>query len=294
MLTASAHPSSACRACFVIGHPIAHSRSPMIHGYWLKQLSIAGRYDRIDVEPWALPAFVDRIRAGEFAGGNVTVPHKQSIIPLLDRLTEDAAALGAVNTVYSDGALIWGHNTDAAGFLVHLEASAPGWADRVETALILGAGGAAFAVAHALLGRVGGRIIVANRNPARSKALKAHFSDHPSASRIEILDWDQRSDAVAEADLIVNTTSLGMKGQPELDLDLRGLKASAIVDDIVYVPLETTLLREARRRGAIGVDGLGMLLNQAAPGFERWFGRRPVVTSELRRIVETDITGMAS
>jgi shikimate dehydrogenase len=272
------------RTCFVIGHPIAHSRSPMIHGHWLRENGIAGRYERIDVAPGDLEAFVAAMRRGAYLGGNVTVPHKQAVLPLLDRLSDDAKALGAVNTIYRDGNLLCGDNTDAAGFLGHLDGSAPGWQKTVNAALVLGAGGASLAIVHGLLNRGVARIMVANRDPARAKALADRFG-----AVIETVAWDARSEQVGLADLIVNTTSLGMAGQPALDIDLSALKATAIVDDIVYVPLETPLLHAARQRGASAVDGLGMLLNQAIPGFERWFGTRPAISPELRLMLEADI-----
>jgi shikimate dehydrogenase len=272
------------RTCFVIGHPISHSRSPMIHGHWLRENGIAGSYERIDVAPSGLEAFVGKMRKGTYLGGNVTVPHKQAILPLLDRLSDDAKVLGAVNTIYRDGALLCGDNTDAAGFLGHLDAAATGWQNTVRTALVLGAGGASLAIVQGLRSRGVSRIIVANRDPARSKALATRFGDC-----IEAIAWDERSAHVGLADLVVNTTSLGMVGQPALDIDLSALKATAIVDDIVYVPLETPLLQAARQRGALAVDGLGMLLNQAIPGFERWFGIKPVISPELRLMLEADI-----
>jgi shikimate dehydrogenase len=272
--------------CFVIGHPIAHSRSPLIHGAWLAEHGLDGAYDRIDVAPAGLAAFVARIRAGEFAGGNVTVPHKEAVLPLLDETSEAARAMGAANTLWLEDGRLCGDNTDAAGFLGHLDASAPGWDARVRTALLLGAGGAARAIAHGLKGRGVARIVLANRNRTRAQELAASLG-----APLEAAEWSARHGLVPAADLIVNTTSLGMKGQPPLDLDLSGLKPGAIVDDIVYVPLKTALLVEAERRGATIVDGLGMLLHQAVPGFARWFGVTPSVTASLRARLEADILG---
>ena len=273
------------RRCFIIGYPISHSRSPLIHGRWLAEHGLAGSYETVEVAPEALPDFVARLRTGEFAGGNVTVPHKEAILPLLDHVGETARRMGAVNTVWraQDGSL-HGDNTDAFGFLAHLDASAPGWDGRTETALIIGAGGAARAVIHGLVERGVGRILLTNRSPDRAAALARDFD-----GRVEAMAWERRSELVGQADLIVNTTSLGMKGQPPLDLDLAALRPGTIVDDIVYVPLETPLLAEAKRRGGIAVDGLGMLLHQAVPGFERWFGRRPQVTPGLRDLIAADI-----
>jgi shikimate dehydrogenase len=272
--------------CFVIGHPIAHSRSPLIHGTWLAQHGLAGSYERIDVAPAALPGFIARIRSGELTGGNVTVPLKEAVLPLLDVVTETARTMGAANTLWCEGGRLHGDNTDAAGFLGHLDATVPGWDARVETALLLGAGGAARAIAYGLIKRGVPRIVLANRNLARAQDLAASLG-----GSLEGATWESRNAHVSAADLIVNTTSLGMKGQPPLDLDLAALRPGTIVDDIVYVPLKTDLLVEAERRGGVIVDGLGMLLHQAVPGFARWFGVTPSVTPALRARLEADILG---
>jgi shikimate dehydrogenase len=272
--------------CFVIGYPIAHSRSPLIHGGWLAEHGLAGSYERIEVAPADLPAFVARIRAGEFAGGNVTVPLKEAMLPLLDEISDAARMIGAVNTVWFENGRLHGDNTDAAGFLAHLDAIVPGWDGRVGTALVLGAGGAARAVLHGLKQRRLGRIAVANRSLGRAQDLAAIFG-----APIEAAAWDRRDALVGEADLIVNTTALGMQGNPPLALDLAGLRPGTIVDDIVYVPLVTPLLAEAERRGGVPVDGLGMLLHQAIPGFARWFGVTPQVTPALRDRLVADILG---
>jgi len=272
--------------CFILGHPVAHSRSPLIHGSWLAEHGLAGSYERVDVAPDDLPAFVERLRAGEFTGGNVTVPHKEAMLPLIDEVSEAARAIGAVNTLWRESNRILGDNTDVAGFLAHLDATAPGWDKRVGTALVLGAGGAARGIATGLKARGLPRIILVNRSRARADALVAALGSPLAAA-----DWSQRDELVAEADLIVNTTALGMHGQPPLDLDLAHLRPGAIVDDIVYVPLKTPLLMEAERRGGIAVDGLGMLLHQAVPGFARWFGVTPLVTAALRARLEADILG---
>ncbi len=270
--------------CFVIGHPVAHSRSPLIHGTWLAEHGLAGSYERVDVAPADLPAFVDGIRAGAFTGGNVTVPHKEAMLPLLDDVSEAARAVGAVNTVWREGDRLCGDNTDVSGFLAHLDATVPGWDQRVGAALVLGAGGAARGIAFALKARGLGRILLVNRSRARADDLAEALG-----APVEAADWHERAGLVAAADLIVNTTALGMHGQPPLDLDLAGLRPGTIVDDIVYVPLKTPLLLEAERRGGIAVDGLGMLLHQAVPGFARWFGVTPAVTPALRAKLEADI-----
>lgn len=270
--------------CFVIGQPIAHSRSPLIHGSWLAGLGLAGSYERIEVAPADLPAFVARIRAGEFAGGNVTVPLKEAMLPLLDEIGAAAGMIGAVNTVWMQDGRLHGDNTDAAGFLAHLDAVVPGWDGRVEKALVLGAGGAARAVLHGLKQRGLGRIIVANRSLVRAQDLAAAFG-----APVEAAAWESRDALVGEADLIVNTTALGMQGKPALALDLTALRPGTIVDDIVYVPLRTPLLAQAEARGGVIVDGLGMLLHQAVPGFARWFGIEPEVTPALRERLVADI-----
>ena len=272
--------------CFVIGHPIAHSRSPLIHGRWIAEHGLQGSYERIDVAPSDLAAFVGRIRQGEFAGGNVTVPHKEAMLDQLDHVSATARAMGAVNTVWREDGRLHGDNTDAAGFLGHLDASLPGWQDGVRTALLLGAGGAARAIAYGLKQRGLTRIILVNRGEARAQEL-ARLLGAP----VEAADWQRRDAMVDNADLIVNTTSLGMKGQPPLEIDMTRLRPGTIVNDIVYVPLRTALLVEAERHGARIVDGLGMLLHQAVPGFARWFGITPVVTPALRAVLEADIAG---
>ncbi|MBN9437620.1 shikimate dehydrogenase [Bosea sp. (in: a-proteobacteria)] len=270
--------------CFIIGHPVAHSRSPIIHGHWLAEHGLDGSYERVDVPPDAVAAFLDRIRLGEFAGGNVTVPNKEAVLPLLDHVSETARRMGAVNTIWMEDGKLHGDNTDAFGFLAHLDDRVPGWDARTASALILGAGGAARAVVHGLVSRGVGRIILVNRSMARAEDLAAEFG-----VGVEARGRSEAAALVATSDLIVNTTSLGMQGQPPLDLDLAGLRPGTIVDDIVYVPLETALLAEARTRGGVPVDGLGMLLHQAIPGFERWFGVRPEVTPALRARLEADI-----
>lgn len=272
--------------CFVLGHPIAHSRSPLIHGSWLAEHGLAGSYERVDVAPPDLAAFVTRLRAGEFTGGNITVPHKEAMLGLVDHATDAARAIGAVNTLWREGERICGDNTDVSGFLAHLDATAPGWDRRVGTALVLGSGGAARGIAFGLKGRGIGRIILVNRSRDRADELASTLG-----KSVEAADWAQRDALVSEADLVVNTTALGMHGQPPLEIDLAHLRPGTIVDDIVYVPLKTPLLIEAERRGGVPVDGLGMLLHQAVPGFARWFGVTPAVTPALRAKLEADILG---
>ena len=275
---------------FVIGHPIAHSRSPLIHGHWLDTLGLAGSYERIDVPPSALADFLDDMAERGFVGGNVTVPHKEAAFGHLlaggHMLTETARRLGAVNTLslLPDGRLR-GHNTDGAGFAASVdEAVGADWAGATRSAVVIGAGGAARAIVGALLDRGIARVVVANRTVGKAEAIRDFAPD-----RVEVVGLDAVSGPLAEAGLVVNTTTLGMKGQPPLDLDLTDASAEAIVADIVYVPAETPLLKAARGRSLRTVGGLGMLLHQAVPGFELWFGRRPTVDAALRSRIEADI-----
>lgn len=272
--------------CCVVGHPISHSRSPLIHGYWLTEHGISGSYSRLDVAPDALLAFTRAIRDGIWRGANITVPHKQAVTAHLDEMTEAAERLGAANTLFMDGNRLIGDNTDVAGFLAHLDHSVPGWEKTVHHALVLGAGGAARAILYGLASRGVVRFTVVNRDQARIAQMALDLG-----IALRSAEWQDAAQAVGEADLIVNTTSLGMSGQPPLMLDLAALRPGTIVDDIVYVPLMTPLLTDAAARGARIVDGLGMLLHQAAPGFARWFGVMPEVTPELRALVEADVLG---
>lgn len=268
---------------FVIGHPIAHSRSPLLHGHWLQSLGLHGSYEKIDVAPEALPAFVAEMREAGFVGGNVTVPHKAAIFGLVDEVDNAARAIGAVNTVWFEDDRLQGGNTDAFGFMANLDAEAPGWDASAGQALVIGAGGAARAVVYGLLDR-GLAVRVANRSPSSAEALSLSFARRPTAHAMEEVPG-----LLADTDILVNATSLGMIGKPPLSIDLSRLGPSSIVCDIVYAPLETPLLREARVRDLQTVDGLGMLLHQAAPGFEHWFGMRPSVTPALRSLVEADV-----
>jgi shikimate dehydrogenase len=273
------------RAC-IIGHPVKHSRSPMIHGYWLKSLGIAGSYDRQDVLPEDFAAFARAMPQKGYRGGNVTVPHKEAAFRAVDVATDRARALEAVNTLWFEDGRLCGDNTDVLGFVASLDEGAPGWAERTRTALVLGAGGAARAVIAGLLDRGVHRIFLANRSRDRAVALAGRFGP-----RVEPIGWEEIPAALPRADLLVQTTSLGMQGQPPLVLPLAGLPAHAVVTDIVYAPLETELLKAAKDRGNPTVDGLGMLLHQAAAAFSRWFGAHPTVTPELRALVEADIRG---
>lgn len=271
------------KAC-VIGWPAAHSRSPLIHRYWLESLKIAGAYELAAVAPADFPDFVRNLARHGFVGANVTLPHKQMAFALCDATTETAARLKAVNTLWIEPGKLCGDNTDCAGFLGALDQDAPGWDENPGTALVLGAGGAARAIVHALLLRGTRRIFLANRTRERAAQLARDFG-----AAVELVDFADISGAMDGAGLLVNTASLGMKGQPPLTIDLALLPPHAVVSDIVYVPLETGLIKAAKARGLRAVSGIGMLLHQAAPSFERWFGIRPSVTAELRGLAEADI-----
>ena len=271
----------------VVGHPVKHSRSPIIHGYWLEQFGINGRYDRYDVKPEDFSHFVKTLSEQGLQGVNVTIPHKEAAFLALDEATERARRLKAANTLWFENGKLWGDNTDSIGFLANLDQGHPGWDINAKSALILGAGGAARAIIAGLQKRNIEKITIVNRTRERAEELALM-----SGGQVAIAEWSKVSFQLESADLVVNTTSLGMSGQPDLDLSLDLLGKNALVTDIVYVPLETNLLKQARLRGNPVVDGLGMLLHQAVPGFEHWFGKRPVVTDELRHLVEDHITGI--
>ena len=272
---------------FVVGHPVAHSRSPLIHGHWLDAFGLDGRYDRIDVAPERFPEFLSTLRDQGLAGGNVTIPHKEAAFGLVEVLTPHAERIGAVNTLYFDASgRLTGDNTDGLGFIAHLDQTLGlDWTRRGDgSAVVLGAGGAARAIVVGLLDRGIRRIHVSNRTSERARSL---LSLDPE--RVSVVDWGELPLVLKQAGLLVNTTSLGMVGHPPLVLDLNRLPPDAAVADIVYAPLETALLAAARARGLVAVDGLGMLLHQAVPGFERWFGHRPSVTPALRARIVSDL-----
>ena len=270
------------KAACVIGWPIAHSRSPLIHNYWIKQHNLDAEYRREAVPPEQLEDFVENLRMHGYVGANVTVPHKEAALAL--SLPDDRAkAVGAANTLYYADGTLRSTNTDVEGFLANLDASAPGWDRGLESAVVLGAGGAARAVIYALMTRDVKRIYVINRTPERAEALKKEFG-----ARIYPAGWDETTGLLGGAGLLVNTTPLGMTGQPALEINLR-CPASLVVADLVYDPLVTPLLLAARDKGLRNVDGLGMLLHQAVRGFQLWFGVKPEVTPELRALVEADL-----
>ena len=265
------------RLAGVMGWPVAHSRSPRIHGYWLEEKEIDGAYVPLAVRPEALGAALAGLQALGFRGCNLTAPHKEAALAHMTSLSEAARRIGAVNTVTvgDDGAL-HGDNTDGFGFIGHLRQEVPGWTPALPVAM-LGAGGAARAVVDALAAEGVAEIRVANRSPERATALAAEVGD-----TVRPLSWEERGAALEGCGLLVNTTQLGQVGKPPLDLDLRRLPAGAVVYDLVYAPLETELLRTARTRGNATVDGLGMLIHQARPAFAAWFGAEAEATAALR------------
>ncbi len=272
-------------AC-VIGWPVEHSRSPLLHGYWLKKYGIDGGYTKRAVAPEAVADFLRSLRANGYVGCNVTVPHKAAAYSAADEREDSAKAVSAANTLWlSDGKLV-AANTDTYGYMTNLSQQAPGWDRRDAPVSILGAGGAARAIVFGFLDAGVSEIRVFNRTRARAETLAQQFG-----SCIKVLDWSEREAGSRDSAVLVNTTTIGMNGAGTLDLDLAGFDPECVVSDIVYVPLETELLRKAKSQGLRTVDGLGMLLHQGVPGFEKWFGVRPEVTDELRNLIVGDIEG---
>lgn len=271
------------KAC-VIGWPISHSRSPLIHGYWLRQHGIDGSYTRQPVEPEALPAFIASLADEGYAGCNVTLPHKESVFRLVTPADESTRRLGAVNTVFLREGRPFGTNTDGEGFINSLFQSVPDLSLVDRRVVVLGAGGASLAVVNAILEQGASEVVVANRTLEKAEQLSARFG-----GRVKPLAWESVAGQLDDCSLLVNTTSLGMKGQPDLGIDLSRLNGKAVVTDIVYTPLRTRLLEDAARRGNPVVEGLGMLLHQAVRGFSLWFGVTPEVTPDLHDLIARDI-----
>lgn len=273
--------SGKARLAGVLGWPVSHSRSPRLHGFWLEKLGIDGAYLPLAVAPENLETVIRALPRMGFAGANVTVPHKEAVMTLVDRLDPLAARIGAVNTlvVGEDGSLE-GRNTDAYGFFENLRQGCPTWVPSSGPAAVIGAGGASRAVVAALTDAGVPEIRLTNRSRERAEALATDLG-----GPVRVVDWAERAEMLDGCALLVNTTTLGMTGQSNLDLELTAFPTTSVVNDIVYVPLETDLLARARARGNPVVDGLGMLLHQAVPGFTAWFGQRPEVTDELRSFV---------
>lgn len=265
----------------VIGSPVGHSRSPRLHQYWLRRYGLAGHYVPLDIAHGDLADALKMLPKIGFVGANVTIPHKEAVLSLADVVSDRASLTGAANTLsFKADGKIHADNTDGLGFIENLRQGAPGWSAKAGPAAVIGAGGAARAVIAALIDAGAREIRVTNRTRARSDVMRAEFG-----SKIVVYDWVQAGNAIEGASLLVNTTSLGMTGQPEFRIPLDGLTPDAVVTDLVYAPVETQLLIRAQKLGCRTVDGLGMLLHQAAPGFERWFGLRPEVDDKTRAVV---------
>ena len=275
--------SNQTRAACVVGWPVGHSRSPLIHGHWIKQYGLDAAYRSEEIPPDQFADFIAHLAERGYVGANITIPHKEMALALTEP-DDRAHAVGAANTLWYDGGQLLSTNTDVEGFTANLDEALPGWEQRAGEAVVLGAGGSARAVIYGLIERGIAKINVVNRTPERAEALRARFGDavHPA-------HWAALPHLLTRAGLLVNTTSLGMTGQPPLRLDLGPLPSQALVADLVYAPLQTPLLAAAQARGLAVADGLGMLLHQAVRGFQLWFGVRPEVTPELRAVVETDL-----
>jgi shikimate dehydrogenase len=276
------------KKAFVIGYPIKHSRSPLIHNYWLSKYDIPGSYEKLEVPPDYLDAFLSAMDRSGYCGGNVTLPHKERAFAACATVTEMARRIGAVNTLWREGGRLCGDNTDVGGFLANLDAESPNWNVDCDRAAVIGAGGAARAILVGLATRGIPEVKLLNRSSDRMLKL-AQEAESWGFRRIRTQLLNDNRGALNGEALLINTTSLGMTGQPKLSINLEGLRQGAVVSDIVYSPLETDLLADARRRGHRISSGLGMLLHQAAPGFERWFGVRPEVTPELRDLIIGDL-----
>ena len=271
------------QAC-VIGWPIEHSRSPAIHGYWLDRYRIDGAYTKEAVRPEDLETFLRGLAGAGIAGCNATIPHKEAAFRIADEKDASATVVGAANTLWLEDGRLCAANTDTYGYMTYLAQQAEDWNRRDAPVSILGAGGAARAIVHGFLEAGVSEIRLFNRSAERAEALAADFGP-----RIKVLPWEQRSRAATESAVLVNTTAVGLKGEGTLAMDFTDFHPDCIVSDIVYVPLETPLIRDARRHGLRTVDGLGMLLHQAVPGFEKWFGVRPEVTDELYDRIAAEI-----
>ena len=273
------------RSACVIGWPVKHSRSPVIHEYWIKQHGIAAAYRCEEVTPDVFADFIATLAERGYVGANVTLPHKEHALSL-SQPDDRARMVGAANTLWLEGGQLRSTNTDVEGFTANLDASVPGWDAHLDEAVVLGAGGAARAIVCGLLERDFRRVDVVNRSLGRAEALRERFGD-----RVHPAHWSAVPHLLTRACLLVNATSLGMAGQPKLDIDLSPLHRDTVVADIVYVPLKTPLIAAAQERGLATADGLGMLLHQAVRGFSLWFGVSPQVSADLRALVEKDLAG---
>ena len=280
-MTSDASPLPRIPLAGVIGSPIAHSKSPVLHGHWLRTCGLAGFYIPMEVGTENLAQVLRALPKAGFVGVNITVPHKVAVMALADQVTDRATLIGAANTlIFGKDGKIHADNTDGYGFIENLRQGAPDWNPAAGPAAVLGAGGAARAVIVSLLDAGVPEILISNRTRLRAETLQ-----HDFGNRLRVVDWVQAGNMLEDAATVVNTTSLGMVGKPELRVPLDGLQKGAVVTDLVYAPLQTRFLRVAQEMGCITVDGLGMLLHQAVPGFERWFGTRPTVDAATRAAV---------
>ena len=265
----------------VIGNPISHSLSPKLHGYWLRRYDLAGEYTALQLTEDKLEETLHRLPKEGFVGANITLPHKVTVMQFADQVTDRATLIGAANTlIFKSDGRIFADNTDGYGFIANLRQNAPDWNPAAGPAAIFGAGGAARAVVVALIDAGVPEIIISNRTRPKAEGLRDDFG-----ARIRVVDWVQADMMLDEAATVVNTTSLGMTGASDFKVSLDGLRKDAVVTDIVYNPLMTPFLQAAEKRGCTIVDGLGMLLHQGVPGFERWFGHRPEVDADTRAAV---------
>lgn len=265
----------------VIGNSISHSKSPKLHQHWLRRYGIRGEYVPLHVERENLESVIRSMPKMGFVGANVTIPHKVDVMQFADQISDRATLVGAANTlIFKDDGKIYADNTDGYGFMANLRQGAPDWDPKSGPAMVLGAGGACRAIIVALADAGVTEIFLTNRTRAKADALRAEFG-----ARIQVVDWVQAGNVVEDAATLINTTSLGMTGQPELRVPLDGLRPDTLVTDIVYSPLQTPLLAQAQAAGCRTIDGLGMLLHQGVPGFERWFGKRPEVDDATRQVV---------
>ena len=267
----------------VIGHPISHSKSPLIHNYWIEKEGLPGSYEAIDIAPENLKDGVQDLIDQGYSGFNVTIPHKEAMLKLCDQIDLNAQICGAVNTIKIEGDRIIGSNTDSFGFLTNIQSAYPDFEFDDITALVIGAGGAARSIVSGLVGHRSEKVIIANRTRERAETIATEIG--LGTDLVETVPWEERNDALENVDLVVNTTSLGMDGQPPLELNLDKLSEKALVNDIVYAPLETELLKNAKALGNRTVTGIGMLLHQARSAFKHWFGIMPDVDEELERLV---------
>ena len=268
----------------VLGHPIQHSKSPIIHNYWMEQHGLKGSYEAIDVAPENLESEIRRLVDDGYTGFNLTIPHKEAVLDVCDHLDHASIAIGAVNTLAVKDGKIHGFNTDAFGFLANIKEAVPDFEFDLGPAVLLGAGGASRAIISGLIGMRVPEIIICNRTRDKAEHL-ANEMALGTEDLLRVVDWDERENVLHHANLVINATALGMEGQPELEMDLSELPSFALVTDIVYAPLETQLLKDAKENGNDTVTGIGMLLHQARPAFKEWFGIMPDVTPELQDLV---------